>query len=252
MIPDTGSHITAVPCSKCTGCGHNHINPFQSTESPSFKWVACHSGCSCGSSYQPNSCEFYIGYAEGSSYSGVYFRERVVLGDALYRGADPARVAAEAVEAEIGCIAKETNLFYSQEANGILGLDRRMTSDLLQRTYELHTNYTQEKLGFSICYGYNGGMMTIGGVNHSHTTDPVPIVLKLDHDNMYASQLDSIFIGTQKVSVSDRALFDSGTTFAYLKDSLFKAVVGELDAFCTQQQGCTPVTKGIDKCYQYA
>jgi hypothetical protein len=52
---------------------------------------------------------------EGSSYEGFMVRDQVYLGESYHEGLDQ-------FEFTFGCVTKETNLFYDQAADGILGL----------------------------------------------------------------------------------------------------------------------------------
>jgi hypothetical protein len=52
VIVDTGSHLTALPCSTCTGCG-DHTDPlFDVAKSTTAKYLGCHDFDSCRSCEQ--------------------------------------------------------------------------------------------------------------------------------------------------------------------------------------------------------
>lgn len=52
VIVDTGSHMTALPCTSCQGCG-DHTDPlFDMSKSTTVKYVACHDFDSCRSCEQ--------------------------------------------------------------------------------------------------------------------------------------------------------------------------------------------------------
>jgi hypothetical protein len=52
---------------------------------------------------------------EGSSYEGFMVKDQVYLGNSFHEPFD-------AFKFSFGCVSKETNLFYDQAADGILGL----------------------------------------------------------------------------------------------------------------------------------
>lgn len=52
---------------------------------------------------------------EGSSYSGFMVNDMVYFGDNYHENHD-------AFMFTFGCVSKETNLFYKQKADGILGM----------------------------------------------------------------------------------------------------------------------------------
>lgn len=88
VIADTGSALMAVPCAECSDCGFsNHLNPpYSAGASSTAAAVACGDSACPSSCAPPAQCPYSVSYAEGSSLSGVFWRDRVFLG-ALGRGA---------------------------------------------------------------------------------------------------------------------------------------------------------------------
>jgi hypothetical protein len=81
----------------------------------------------------PKPCTFLISYAEGSSLSGI------LIEDAIQFEQDS---EGESITTTFGCTIRETNLFYTQAANGIFGLAPKRKARLLELLYERHSNYT--------------------------------------------------------------------------------------------------------------
>lgn len=95
---------------------------------------------------------------------------------------------------KINLILRETNLFYSQQADGILGLGvstnglkisnfnymflvSSILPSLIDFTFQQH-NEIDEGLAFSLCFAYEGGYMTIGGYNRNkHLTNSTTFVI---------------------------------------------------------------------------
>lgn len=116
LIVDTGSSITAVPCSECgTRCGE-HANPrFRPSSSHTFAPVGCEQreyGCT---SCHDRACAYHVAYQEGSSYSGYLATDVVRLG-----AGGPGACAA--LRFAFGCATAESGHFRSQQADGIMGL----------------------------------------------------------------------------------------------------------------------------------
>ena len=115
-ILDTGSTITTAPCQPyCTKCG-KHLNSYHNVENNS-KIINCSDEkCRLVKSYcgNGNKCSFKTSYSEGSSLEGIYINELIRFGEDynLKIGS----------YSPIGCTTSETHLFFTQKADGIMGL----------------------------------------------------------------------------------------------------------------------------------
>ena len=114
---DTGSSVAAIPCKEfCTGggsCGKHIHDHFSHAKSETFHLFSCTEvDCRCA---EENKCRFYQGYAEGSRYEGYVARDKLYFGENFHYGVDM-------FDYTFGCVKTETKYFYSQEADGILGL----------------------------------------------------------------------------------------------------------------------------------
>lgn len=120
LIVDTGSSMAAVPCAKyCTSengsptCGKHIYDHYDfDSSSAGYTFNCLKEKCTCT---DDGKCKFYQGYMEGSSYSGFMVEDQVYFGDSYH-------LAHDAFMFSFGCVSKETNLFYNQRANGILGM----------------------------------------------------------------------------------------------------------------------------------
>lgn len=118
LILDTGSHLTIFPCSGCTHCRNHLYKIFNSEASSTFHKVnpnKSYFDWKCASHKDPNHCAFTQSYTEGSEYSGYFAVDTFLFENELNKtkGKSPKHV--------FGCAMKETNLFYSQEVDGIIG-----------------------------------------------------------------------------------------------------------------------------------
>ena len=122
LIIDTGSALTAFPCSDCPHCGnHQHSNApgsrFDVTHSTSSQRVECAKpppGMHCRSC-DNSMCSYGVSYTEGSSIRGR------LVSDLFWFGSD---VGPKTVRATFGCQTYESGLFHSQQADGIAGFSR--------------------------------------------------------------------------------------------------------------------------------
>ena len=117
LIVDTGSSVTALPCTGCVDCGQdgshidNLFNPKKSKTFSKNKCGSCKLGGHCSSSGN-NECHVSLWYAEGSGWRS-------------YEVQDVIRFAEDAPDVPatyFGCQTKVTGLFRTQLADGILGM----------------------------------------------------------------------------------------------------------------------------------
>ncbi len=85
LLLDTGSHITALPCSTCSSCGQHQFPLFNVTASSSARVMGCDekAGKFKCQSCENEQCLFSISYSEGSSLSGIYHTDKVLFSDLL-------------------------------------------------------------------------------------------------------------------------------------------------------------------------
>eukprot|EP00452_MALV-II_sp_L67-6_P000308 gene308-164_t len=180
VIADTGSSLCGFPCSHCTQCGEHIDAAFDLALSSSGEWVSCSSsGSSTSASCRARAgsratcrdgkCSYYQAYVEGSAIRGHWFEDYVRLGDAVQENF--------AVKAVVGCHDMENKLFFTQEANGILGL-AGSARDSTAVVHAFLRGVGGEEGGdgtklldrnmFSMCLAHNGGKLIVGGYNSSY------------------------------------------------------------------------------------
>lgn len=154
LILDTGSGVTAAPCSNCANnCGRHIDAPYNLLLSESWKSVKCYDSClfclkknygrygkQAFVELSHNShellkdkdsltCSYHVDYVEGSSLTGEFILEKILLQN---RGKSHKNLIPGAVEMKkesmfapffLGCNFEETLFFYKQEASGIMGLE---------------------------------------------------------------------------------------------------------------------------------
>ena len=166
MIFDTGSHLTLTVCEKCEKCGRHSFPKFSPTSSSTCTKPTEWSMFQCSRYPDPISkekCAFSISYIEGSSYHGYFVEDEFSLEDSE----DWGRVV-------FGCITKETGLFYTQEAEGIIGIASNPFEEGERPPNPLETAIINGKTNhnrFFLCISPNGGVLNFEDWNYSRHTN---------------------------------------------------------------------------------
>lgn len=138
--------------------------------------------------------------------------------------------------ARMGCHRNEQKLFYTQKANGIMGIglgpDRHgKRASVLQDFYRDPDHVAVSKV-FSICLADWGGLLTVGGYNASLHTSPVKWI-PLFFSGSYDILLDGISVNGRVVKTSNtRALVDTGTTYVFMASDTYRALRDGIESHC--------------------
>lgn len=229
VIVDTGSGITAFPCRSCRHCGH-HIDPnFDFDQSSSGNWINC-GVKECTGTCREGHCGYHQGYTEGSSISGWYFQDMVRLGDSIQRNPP--------VRTQMGCHQDENRLFYTQKANGIMGIrppgktQRTILDDLFADKEHIDSRV------FSLCLSEWGGRLVVGGYNKSYHTGKIQYV-PLGARGYYNIPLTSMELeGRTLATRFGTAMIDSGTTYTYMATEPYRSLRRAIEEYCSQHNKC--------------
>jgi hypothetical protein len=278
LIVDTGSSLTAIPCSDCgLNCGLSHFNPFfNETNSSTFQDFECNETFDqyiCSNCL--DQCPFSLAYMEGSSYHGHYKKDLLFFGDEFedfYNATNQTLIDGELFETRkvfvpFGCVNQETKYFYSQNADGILGLG------VLTNTIDkppnfldvLEINNENSSKAFTLCLAQEGGYFSVGGYNFT-THEPNENISYTTYNDITFSQyqltLNKIKVDGQDLDLHmdllnrGGVILDSGTTFSYFPSPVYDAILSSLADFCNKNtsncgdmMGITEEALGI--CWTY-
>ena len=227
-ILDTGSTITTSTCSPiCHHCG-NHICPAYNITTED-KIISCNDEkCKLVTSKcngNTNKCSFSISYSEGSSLSGVYINEIVRFGE-NYKEQNGTFVP-------IGCTTDENHLFYTQDANGIMGLANNDHNfiDILYACGAIKANL------FSLCFAQLGGIFNIGEINNkTHKENVTFVPMLLDRGKYFGLTIKSMAVNEHIIENYNRwgynIFIDSGTTISYINDKIFNEIYNLMNEEC--------------------
>uniref|UniRef100_A0A0G4HBS5 Peptidase A1 domain-containing protein n=1 Tax=Chromera velia CCMP2878 TaxID=1169474 RepID=A0A0G4HBS5_9ALVE len=266
VILDTGSAMTAFPCASCESCGTVKLDPFfNSSMSSTFYWHGCGMqteeeetvdssewSCSCGQADTTRVCTYGVSYVEGSSIAGKWFSDVAIV------ASQPD--GRQASRHSLGCHTRETNLFLTQKANGIMGVASPRASSRGQMEVPgvattLFDRSDEDRDILSICLAEFGGSMSVGGFNASrHETDissgPGRNWTPLIHPRRYYVRSTGMKgPGGADMGVPGVLLLDSGTTYSYLRRSTYTRFRDLVNAHCESDSRCSARMIGGDLCY---
>ena len=219
VIVDTGSGVCAFTCNVCKDCGNHIDKAFDFGASSSAAWSSCSADCPSGSCVD-NHCAYRVSYSEGSSLSGYWFTDNVQLGD----------TGEENIPAKsfLGCHTSETNLFFTQSVNGILGLAPRSSRSHPSILESLFVDERIDKSIFSLCIAHEGGELTVGGPPDSVELAYIP----MKTNTFYTVTLSSMSMGSSTMgTVFSPAVVDSGTTLSYFPTEVYNRLIAAIESF---------------------
>lgn len=232
VIVDTGSSVAGFPCTGCSSCGHHIDKSFDVRKSKSFNWLGCGKDSGCHGTCRKQKCTYEQSYTEGSSISGNWFVDYIALGDELQHNPP--------VLAHMGCHQRETRLFYSQKANGILGMAPSSGGKVTILDYLFKDRNHVNTAIFAMCLADHGGALTVGGHNvslHTGFVNWVPMGVR----RYYEVQLAELgILGQAPVSTGDfgSTFVDSGTTYTYLPHGIYESLRSALLNYCKSNGKC--------------
>jgi Xylanase inhibitor N-terminal len=230
VIVDTGSGVTAFPCSGCKDCGYPdyHIDGyFDEKASKTFQKATCDQ-CSSRAhcNKQAQECRIGMSYQEGSSwgayegidtcYVGGYHNKAITQDDGGTEDIDPGHASAFGFPLQFGCQTHITGLFKTQLADGIMGMENAHSSFW-------HQMYNAKKIdnkSFSLCFsrppgaareGTEAGAMTLGGSDGRLHKTPMVFTTTKDTesaDGFFAVHVRAIFMREGKGGDSAMAIKD--------------------------------------------
>ena len=232
-ILDTGSTITTATCDPlCKHCGL-HISPHYNTKDMDKKIILCSDpickqvSSRCNYSSKPRECSFVISYSEGSSLNGVYINEIVRFGND-YKNQTGHKIP-------IGCTTDENHLFFTQDANGIMGLANNENNfvELLYKNHAIDNNI------FSLCFAQLGGLFNIGEINNkTHLEKMTYVPMLLDRGKYFGINILSISVNNHTIQnyeqYSYNIFIDSGTTICYINDKIFDEILTIMKKDCAK------------------
>ena len=234
-ILDTGSTITTSPCQPyCTKCG-KHLNSYHNVNDKS-KIISCSDEkCKIVKSFcgAEDRCSFKTSYSEGSSINGIYIHELIRFGEDYFLN--------NGTFAPIGCTTSETHLFFTQKADGIMGLANNENNfiNVLNKVGVIENNI------FGLCLAQIGGYFSISEINTTFHKEEITYLKMEKNSFFYSLNMNKIFINDKIISKYQKSkytlIIDSGTTLSYFPEEIFKEILENIKSICNSfenKNGC--------------
>ncbi|KAJ8620316.1 hypothetical protein MRB53_028845 [Persea americana] len=245
---DTGSDLTWIQCKPCAVKCYNQKEPiFDPSQSTSFVNISCNSAeCTRLSSATGNpsscyssTCEYSIGYGDGSNSAGIFGQETLTL------------TSTDVIQNfRFGCGQNQSGLF--DETAGLLGLGRDPVSIVSQTAGD----YGQV---FSYCLPSSSsseGYLTFGTKAISPGVNFTSLVTNPNAPSFYFLELIGISVGGSDIGIppstfsSPGTIIDSGTVITRLQPAAYSALKS---AFQKGMSNYTmaPAYELFDTCYDF-
>jgi hypothetical protein len=251
-IIDTGSDTLAFPCDHCMekNCGTHKDPRFNSKGSKTFNFEV---NCPVKIYYHKHHvCQFIKTYAEGSTLLGfladdyIRFKNANKVEDHKIDKFNTFLTKDLRLKAEFGCTTKETGLFKSQYADGILGLDDG--SSLISSMENDNSLKGKKVFSFGLCFHRNGGIMSIDlrhrikqddkitmlnkDINEFNNPIRIPYITENNYYEIPVShfELNNKLIYDQPINM----MIDSGTTFSHFPSAYLNKILDNLTLYCTE------------------
>ena len=229
-IIDTGSSITTSPCNKCKSCGKHLNKPYEISKDDDI--LKCYSDkCNLvpSSSCFEHKCGFSISYTEGSTLSGVFNMQEIYL-ERINKNPN---ISSKSFKLPIGCTTHETNLFSTQLADGIMGVNNSGKSfvSLLYNQKVISNNM------FTICFGQKDGYFSIGEIDKTYHKTNIEYVPFFPGESNFYIKINKIKIGEKSITPNYRCFIDSGTTISYFPNEIYNSMIKEFKSICNKLNG---------------
>ena len=225
FILDTGSPTTSSPCELCEKCGKHLNKPYKLEDKSSI--IKCNTDkCNLVQSTTcvGHNCGFSISYSEGSSLGGIFSMQEVYF-EMINKTPN---ITKKSYKIPIGCTTKETHLFYTQLADGIMGLNNGPKSFVTL----LYKNKIISKNLFTICLGQKDGYFSIGEIDKTYHKTKIEYVPLIAGENNFYININKIKVGKTVINNNYRGFVDSGTTISYFPNEIYNSIINEFKSEC--------------------
>lgn len=234
LIIDTGSHYLITLCDGCKNCGKRHQNRFfDPSKSSSFhkldsKDEVLNWNCAM---LGRKDCSFETNYSEGSKYTGF-----LAVDNFKFKSEADSHFPKKMI---FGCALRETGLFKTQKADGIIGFGIPSKKAYYFHPPTILEDENSRPSVFSICIGKNGGRISLGDWNKDlhrkngkalwmkNSGSPWRVQYKILlkkvklEGNLVSETIENFLDIDEDPKDINNIFLDSGSTITYFNEKLF-------------------------------
>ncbi|CAL5019321.1 unnamed protein product [Urochloa decumbens] len=218
MFIDTGSDVSWVQCKPCSQC-HSQADPlFDPSSSSTYSPFSC-SSATCtqlgqeGNGCSNSQCQYIVRYGDGSSTTGTYSSDTLVLG------------SNNVTNFQFGCSHMESGFLLDDQTDGLMGLGGGAQSLVSQTARTFGT-------AFSYCLpptSSSSGFLTLGAGTGGSGFVTTPMLRSIRVPTFYGVRLVAIRVGGRQLLIppwgfSAGTIMDSGTIITRLPRTAYSAL----------------------------
>ena len=245
FIVDTGTAMMSSLCVPCDYCGPNKTYYFENIEKKVNNPLKCGSkickmvpasGCNVRNrDKEKKTCSFYNQKPNGDALRGYYLKNIVYFEEAQIMTSSSQKKIYRSYALPMGCTLGEYGFYKEIKTDGVLGLNNEETS-FISLLYNLKVI---KKNIFSLCFGLEGGYMSLGDIDKTyHNSEKIDYIPLLNSTEFYYINVHYIKLNNEKKITTTQmtAYIDSGSTFTILPRNYYKLLIKEFDKLCTDKK----------------
>ncbi|CAL5055571.1 unnamed protein product [Urochloa decumbens] len=243
MFIDTGSDVSWVQCEPCSQC-HSQADPlFDPSLSSTYSPIPCISDTCAelgqeGSGCWRSQCQYIVRYGDGSSTTGTYGSDTLVLGPNIV------------TNFQFGCNYVDSG--FSDQTAGLMGIGGGPQSLVSQTAGTLGA-------AFSYCLPptpSSSGFLTLGAVPGGQGFVMTPMLRSSPVPTFYGVTLEAIVVGGRQLFIppwvfSAGAIMDSGTVITRLPWTAYSALSTAFRA-AMRRYPPAPPSSILDTCFDFS
>lgn len=231
---DTGIATMTSPCTTCEKCGSQKKNFYEFPNQKAINELKCgHNTCkmlpanSCWvkeKNIDKKSCSFYAQKPNGDGLRGYY------LSNNVYFEQDQKK----AYSLPLGCTIGEDGKYKLMNIDGVMGLNNNDNSfsSLLFNSKVINKNI------FSLCFGLEGGYMSLGEIDTTYHASKTINYVPLIKNSNFVININSFLIGNkEKIGNNIVGMIDTGSPITYLPKNINNKLFDEFTKFCKDKKG---------------